>query len=305
MTFTTRPYRTADLQNMLALVKSRPAEHITCYPSPADLCELLERPKIQEATRIWETTSGHFAGYALINYALTFADLAFEFVPEYKEGGIGDEMVAWGDNAYQERFHGQTRALTSSARDAQLERIALLEKHSFARRLESVVYMTRLLSELIPAPRLPEGFTIVPASQTEPAAWVTLFRAAMGTENMTVESRLAHFRVPDYDPELELVAITPDGTLAAYVDGAIHPEENALTGEKRGYTDPVGTHPAYQRRGLSRALLLEVLRRLQQRGMQTAHLGTSSANIAMQKAAESAGFRITGQSWHYAKKLRE
>lgn len=69
---------------------------------------------------------------------------------------------------------------------------------------------------------------------------------------------------------------TPDGRLAAYTFGSLSQEENELTGLKIGYADPVGAHPDFQRRGLSRALLLECLERLREQGMQFARLGTGS-----------------------------
>jgi len=294
-----------DYTAILDLVRARTKQRILDYPGLVDLQELLAMPDIQAATRVWETPSGRFAGYALINYGQTYASLSFEYAREFSATGIGDEMIAWGEQAYVERFHGDTGELTSSTRDALPEHIALLEKHGFTRGAESVVYMARSLEEPIADPQAPLGFTIRPlAGEAESAAWVALHRAACGTQNMTLEGRQSMTNIAGYDPELDLVAIAPDGTLAAYVFGSYNREEMALCGEKIGFTDPVATHPDYQRRGLSRALLLESLRRLKQRGLQTARLGTSSANTAMQRAAQSAGFRIVDQAWHYEKKLR-
>jgi ribosomal protein S18 acetylase RimI-like enzyme len=59
----------------------------------------------------------------------------------------------------------------------------------------------------------------------------------------------------------------------------------------RGYTDPIGTRPAFRRLGLARALLLEALRRLDARSVQSSHVGTGSANVAMQRCLESVGYR--------------
>jgi ribosomal protein S18 acetylase RimI-like enzyme len=120
---------------------------------------------------------------------------------------------------------------------------------------------------------------------------VALHRAAFGTENLTVEDRLSWMRVPEYDPALDLVVVAPDGILTAYCHCFISAEENARAGRSEGWTDPIATHPTYQRRGLASALLLEGMRRLRARGIETAVLGTSSENIAMQRAAASVGFR--------------
>ncbi len=304
MNFINHPYRSADLQAILGLVKRRPAQRILDYPGLVDLEELLVRPEIQAATRIWETEDGKCAGYALINYAETFADLAFEFAPEFAGSAIGDEMVAWGEAAYQKSFHGKTSELTSSARDAQPERIRLLEKYGFVREAEYVVHMERSLESPIAGPVIPPGFTLRPVfGAEEDAAWVDLHQAGFRTQNMTLEGRLAMKIVADYDPALDLVAVAPDGTLAAYVFGSYHREEMALCGQKIGFVATAATHPNYQRRGLAQALLLEMLRRFQQCGLQVARLETSSANTAMQRAGQAVGFCMVDQSYHYGKLL--
>lgn len=75
-------------------------------------------------------------------------------------------------------------------------------------------------------------------------------------------------------------------------------------GQKIGFTDPVATHPKYQRKGLSRALLLTGLRILQDRGIKTARLSTSGSNTAMQMAARSVGFTITARWRTFTKAMR-
>ena len=62
-------------------------------------------------------------------------------------------------------------------------------------------------------------------------------------------------RVPEYDAELDLLAIAPGGRFAAYCLCSISQEENNRTGRNEGTTDPVATHPDFQRRGLAQALL--------------------------------------------------
>ncbi len=99
-------------------------------------------------------------------------------------------------------------------------------------------------------------------------------------------------RAPEYDPKMDLVAVAPDRRLAAYCTCTVHTQENERTGKREGSTDPVATHPDSQRLGLARALLLTGLALLKARGMETVRLGTSGENVAMQRAAEAAGFRI-------------
>jgi ribosomal protein S18 acetylase RimI-like enzyme len=98
--------------------------------------------------------------------------------------------------------------------------------------------------------------------------------------------------VPDYVPELDLVAVAPHGQLAGFCVCGISAAENAVTGRSDGYTDPLGVRPDFQKRGIARALLLTGLRLLQERGVTCAVLGTSSENVAMQAVAQSAGFQV-------------
>ena len=109
--------------------------------------------------------------------------------------------------------------------------------------------------------------------------------------------------LPDYDAELDLVVAAPQGRLAAYCMCAIHREENKRSGRAEGFTDPVATHPDFQRRGLARALLLTGLNKLKQRGMDTAVLGTSSENLAMQQVAQSVGFFIRSKTLWFSRKV--
>jgi mycothiol synthase len=101
---------------------------------------------------------------------------------------------------------------------------------------------------------------------------VVLHRAAFGTPHMTIEGQLSWMRMPEYDPTLDLVAVAPDGALAAYVLCSISEQENLLAGRRVGYTDSVATHPKFQRRGLAKALLVKGLNLLRQRGMEIAGL---------------------------------
>lgn len=82
---------------------------------------------------------------------------------------------------------------------------------------------------------------------------------------------------------------------------SISQEENARTGWNEGYTDPVATHPDFQRLELARALLLTGLHALKQRGMDTACLGTSSENVAMQQKALAVGFRVQSTTLWFSK----
>jgi ribosomal protein S18 acetylase RimI-like enzyme len=138
--------------------------------------------------------------------------------------------------------------------------------------------------------------------EAEIEAYVDLHRSTFGTENMTIEYRRTIMSAPDYLPELDLVAVAPNGKLAAFCVCQIFPEDAPRAGgQKEGWTDPLGTRPAYQRLGLARALMLSGMRLLKSRGIDTALLGTSSENLPMQRAAEEVGFRAAVKTLWYSK----
>jgi ribosomal protein S18 acetylase RimI-like enzyme len=110
-------------------------------------------------------------------------------------------------------------------------------------------------------------------------------------------------RTPGYDRGLDLVAVAPDGQLAAYGMGHYSAEENRLSKQAVGYVDPVATHPDFQRKGLARALLLAGSARLKERGLEFARVSTWGENTAMIRTAESAGFHLSSTTIFFKRSI--
>ncbi|MEW6242009.1 MAG: GNAT family N-acetyltransferase [Chloroflexota bacterium] len=297
-TITSRLFSGAnDLGFILALIGAvRPPDQLTDYPSRVDLHELLQSPVVQSRTRLW------FDGEELVAFALVdeYNNLLFDCSPVNLEW-LGDEIVQWGVDCLKP---GGARTLDANCRESDITRIFFLESHGFKRKNEETISMLRDLIQPIPEAQLPAGFVIRSVKgETEASALAELHRAAFGSDYMTTENRLAMMRVPDYDPSLDLVVTAPDGSLAAYCMCSISEEENRATGRREGQTDPVATHPRFQKMGLARALLLKGLHLLKERGMDFAGLGTSSENTAMQKTAESVGFYVTLRKIWFEKEI--
>jgi ribosomal protein S18 acetylase RimI-like enzyme len=287
-----------DLQAIIVLITQvRPRQRLADYPGLVDLQELLSLPEVQARTRLWLDEQNNLAGYAFVD---EMSNLYFEAGPgvySALEESLLDWAIVEARQAAQERQHSDTPGI--SCRSDDLRKMALLESRGFSR-LPGALHMVRPLGDPIPAPVLPPGFTIRPGRGAEEAeAWVALHRAAHGTDYMTVERRLSIIAVDEFDPALDLVAVAPNGRLAAYCIGSISARENTLTGRKNGYTDPVATHPDFQRRGLCRALLCAVMRLLRERGMDTARLSTSQENLAMRSAAEAVGYQVEAETYWY------
>ncbi len=208
---------------------------------------------------------------------------------------LAEPMVDWAEGRLVRQAEAAEPAaeLSTGCREEDTRRLNFLEQSGFFAQPVRTLHFIRRLDELLPAPVLPAGFQIRPIrGEEELEAWVTLHQAAHGTQSMTVDQRRAMMRTPEYERELDLVAVAPDGRLAAYVMGHFSPEENLYSGQKMGYTDPVATHPDFQRLGLARALLLAGFERLKERGLDSAQLGTWGENTAMIRTAESVGCRV-------------
>ena len=291
-TLRSRPYPGAgDLPAIQALWPAcRPAAWQTDFPSPSDLAELLAAPsKAAARTKVWEDDCGRVCAYALVD---DYDNLWFDRSPDVADGAA-DDLVAWGIACAR---NGQASVIDTACRADDQSRIALLHQHGFTEQAIRTLHFAASLTESIPEPALPAGYTIRPvAGESEVGELVALHRVAFGTERMTVAERLTWMQTPDYDPGLDLVAVAPDGSLTAYCFSAIHSEENRLNGRSDGVTDPVATHPAHQGRGLAQALLYAGMRLLQARGAARALLGTSSDNLAMQAAARATGYRVESE----------
>lgn len=288
----------ADLEAIVELLTTaRPRQRLADYPSIVDLQELFSLPEVRQRTRLWFDERDRLAGYAYVD---ELSNLYYEADPRLGgafEEALLDWVIVEARQTIQERQQSDPPGI--SCRSDDVRRIALLEQRGF-RRFPGALRLSRPLDRPIPVPILPSGFVLRPSHGAEEAeAWVALHRAAHGTDFMTIERRLSIIGVDDFDPALDLVAVAPDGRLAAYCVGSISSTENALTRRKDGHTDPVATHPDFQRRGLCRALLSTTMRLLRERGMTTAWLSTSHDNQAMRLAAEAAGYQVESETFWY------
>jgi mycothiol synthase len=169
--------------------------------------------------------------------------------------------------------------------------------------------MARPLDEPIPESRLPTGFTIRALSgHEEVAAWVALYQEAFAGMThserwTTVDRRLAIMRDPDYEPALDLVADGPDGALAGFCYCSIGSAEAAANPSNAARIEPIATRSPYRGLGLGRAIVLEGLRRLRDRGMDEVGLTVDTSNAPAQRLYASVGFRPAYRALWYARDL--
>jgi ribosomal protein S18 acetylase RimI-like enzyme len=263
-----------------------------------DFDEHMQLPTVQNTVRIWKDEQ-KIIGFAYVDdyYNLWFETEAnYHFLDELER-----QIVEWGSTCIKKRNAetGTENTLDCSCRADNTERIHLLEKHGFVQQTMRTRHYTRPLDlPIIPYP-LPDSFSIRSVHSTdEVRSLVSLHQAAFGTTNMTVEQRLAMMRTPHYHPEMDLVVAAPNGELAAFcVCGFDDLDKNI------GWTDPIGTHPHYQKIGLAKAVISAGLMMLEKAGATVAKLGTNSENVAMQKLAEQLGFVCTSEKLWFSKNV--
>jgi len=254
----------------------------------------------QEFIRLWHD------GDQLVGYAIFGEDPSFDVqvLPAYEWIGIEEQALDWVETRMAVLRQNDAQRwgdrLVSGSRQDNARRIAFLEQHGFKQGGEfSEVNMICPLDAPLPAPVVPAGYHV----RAVAAAGEISHRAAAqravwrpwSVGDVSDEDYARLMQLPGYDRQLDVVAVAPDGVIAAYVNGWIDPLNRV------GDFGPVGALPAYRRLGLTRAVLLECMRRMQVRGMQRVSVSTGVTNEPARRLYQSLGFRIVNQYLEYVK----
>lgn len=282
-----------DLQAVRNLLENLPSG-----TSLVDFEENMQLESVRSKARIWRQSQDVIA----FAYVDDYNNLWFECLPDFPlVDQLETEIIEWGITCTRKRNieTGQSNTLDYSCSADDSHRLQLLEKHGFFREAVRSLHYSLNLRQPAQLYPLPEGFSIRPVKgEEELDKLVALHRAAFGTDQMTVEYRLAMMSTPQYLPEVDLVAEDVCGELAAF---CVCGFEDIHTGI--GYTDPIGVHPDHQRKGLGAAIVSAGMRKLGELGVTRVELGTSSENIAMQRLAEKLGFRLTAEKLWFSKEV--
>jgi mycothiol synthase len=260
------------------------------------LCHLDPR----EHVRLWHDRTGNLVAYAILGEDPWFD---CQVRPEHAWNGIESEALDWAEDrlaGLRTRDAGRwSENLEAGARQDDRRRIRFLEARGFAYSGEfAEVNMLRSLREPVPDRPAPDGYQVraVGAEEAEKRAaaergvWLPW---PVGNIDGADYARL--MQLPGYDRRLDVVAVAPDGTIASYVNGWIDPVNRI------GDFGPVGALPAYRRQGLTRAVLLECLRRMRELGMDRVCVSTGEANHVARALYESVGFRVVNRYRDYVK----
>ena len=238
-----------------------------------------------------------------------YRSLAF-LQPNWRRRGIGRMLLEWGEKRLEEiavqNPPGSLRFFESAAADSETGTQALLEGHEYTP-VRHFFTMVRPDLENIPNAPLPSGLEVRPVKmedlQAIRDASVEAFRDHWGfnEENEpTVEQWVEN---PNFDPSLWRVAwdgYQVAGMVLSYIDS----RENESYNRKRGWTEDICVRRPWRRRGLARALLVQSLHAVRERGMQEAALGVDTENLSgALNLYESVGFRAVKRWATYRKPM--
>lgn len=245
-----------------------------------------------DRVQIWEGDNGEVLGFA---WFYPPAEVELNIHPRHHNAELLAAMLTWTDERRRAVAGSDPlKPLSTSAFTDDDATIAHLSALGFVRTDDPpMLFFTRSLTDPIPAPVVPDGFAVRSLlGETEYEERVAIHREVWHPSRVTVEAYRRLRTALGYDPDLDLVAVAPDGTFAAYA-GLWHDAEN-----RTGEFEPVGARPAYRGRGLTKAVLLEGLRRLRDRGATLAIVYTPESSEPARRLYESVGFRIVNR-WQY------
>jgi ribosomal protein S18 acetylase RimI-like enzyme len=225
----------------------------------------------------------------------TRGELDFQLHPESRE--LLGEVLEWFESAAEPSDEGDVMAWALEAHE---ETVAALEAAGYELDGASwYEHMVVSLDEALTEAHVPEGYELRTVRGDEDVERrVAVHRAAFAPSRVVPESYRRVMQAWPYRPELDQVAVAPDGSFAAFCLCWLD-EENLV-----GNLEPVGTHPDHRRRGLARAVSLAGLRSLRTAGAETALVYSVGGSHTTQ-LYESVGFTSRSRHLAFRKRLRE
>jgi GNAT superfamily N-acetyltransferase len=234
--------------------------------------------------RLWEAGDGRLIGWTFFR---SNGEFNVFVAPGHADDALVAEMLTVIEEASQAAVSAgdppvtlHTYGIDRNRSDEDRLLAEALQHRGFEPVRDDGVLM-RTLDE-VGEPSLPPGYRLGPVRDRDDVIGrVEAHRAAFAPSDLTMEKYERVRRTWPYRPELDRIITTEDGVVVAFCTAWID-EANAS-----GLLEPVGTHPAYQRRGLATAVCLDALRALRE-------AGARSAQVAYASGAALATYRAIG-----------
>jgi GNAT superfamily N-acetyltransferase len=216
---------------------------------------------------IWETTDGKII--AALNH-LGDSELRLHIHPHFRSAELENEMLAYGEEKFSSLTKDDRRYVQMPIFEDDTPRQEIAQIRGYQKRLGWGHHYRRSLDSPIPEVPIPAGYAIRSMGSAEDypsrnwASW-TAFHNDEPDENYDGDSFwYANLQAaPLYRRDLDVVAVAPDERIAAFC--TIFYDDYT----RSAVTVLVGTAAKYWRRGLSKAVITEGLRRLKTMGCKT------------------------------------
>jgi mycothiol synthase len=227
-------------------------------------------------TRIWEDAAGAVVGFATY---YPKDSLMVPVIDSRRDDGADllREMWRWAEQGL-----GSVPGIELFADDPLVEAV---KGWGFAPSDDPPMILNHRALDALPARAVPTGFAMrTVGDPDEYGERVDIHREAFDPSRVTLPAYERLRQAPGYDPELDLICVAPDGRFAAYCIAWFDPVS------RTGEFEPVGARAAFRRRGLTRAVLIEGMHRLRDRGATHAVVNVEASNRAARALYASAGF---------------
>lgn len=283
-----------------------PAINEECF---TELQLSLSSPNVnpKEDIRLWEDDQGELLGVAVIEPQTCVHGvdgyLSWYLHPHVSDRNFEPEIMRWAEKRMREIGRQKNRPvqLKAYSLDHQTQQNLLLRSYNFTIDRHFLT-MEKPLQTPIELPSLPVGYQLsYLQNQTQIPAWVELFNESFidhwDHHELTVEQVQSWHSQPHYQPELDLVAIAPNQTFAAFCSCQ-------LKSAHIGWIEWLGTRRGFRNLGLGRAILLAGLSQLQKSGVTLARLSVDAQSLTgATKLYQSIDFQPVNTCYSWVKPL--
>lgn len=251
-------------------------------------------PAARDDLRIWTDDTGQILGFCWFRSD----GIEIQVYPAASSAGeIEREMLTWALSRQVADATGTTPQLAADAFEHDERKIAILTDLGFQiteeDRYDLFRHDVRSQQFNVTAPPGAEVRAVDIDQDLEDR--VAIHREVWDPSRFSVTSYAAVRAAPGFLPELDLVAVAPDGTIAAYCICWYDPLNRI------GEFEPVGARDCFRRQGYGLALMHEGLRRFQDLGAQEVIVLSSATNAASYGLYSRSGFTVAGQYHSYAR----
>ena len=218
---------------------------------------------------IWED-AGKIVG--AVHFEERFGEAHLQIHPDYTH--LKAEMLEYAESHLSAPSEDGTRSISAFISDFDEEFQSIARSRGYRKNQDAPSYMLRFdPRDLPPVISLPEGFALKSLADDNNRAKVNRvlhrgFNHAGEPPEGGIQLRQKLETAPNFRKELQIVVESPTGDFVSYCGMWCEPTN------RFAMVEPVGTDPAYRRKGLGTAAVLKGIRRAADLGATVAYVGT-------------------------------